>query len=86
MQFVPSGRRPAAIQRTGNPVTAYMTYSKRFGHPVKSTDMWIRLNRYNRRFLLLVFALTLGMSVVPNLSAVNLFGDDAGIEVTEISA
>ena len=48
--------------------------------------MWIRLNRYNRRLLLLVFALTLGMSVVPNLSPVNLFADDAGIEVTEISA
>ena len=48
--------------------------------------MWIRFDSYNRRLLLLVFALTLGMSVVPNLSPVNLFGDDAGIEVTEISA
>ena len=77
MQFVPPGHRPAGIQRNGNPVTAYMTYSNRFGHSVKLTDMWTRLNRFNRRLLILVFAISLGMFIVLNLSPVNLSADDA---------
>jgi cell division septation protein DedD len=48
--------------------------------------MWNRLNRFNRRLLFLVVALTLGMSVVPNLSPVDLLADDDGIKVTAVSA
>jgi hypothetical protein len=86
MQFVPSGHQPAAIQRTGDPVTDYMTYFNRFGHTVKSTYMWTRSQPFNRRLVILILALTLGIVAMPVLSPAHLLADDAGIEVTAVSA
>mgnify|MGYP001174961780 CR=1 FL=1 len=44
------------------------------------------MNGLNRRLLFLAFGITLGIGAVAQLSPVSLFADDAGIEVTEISA
>jgi hypothetical protein len=44
------------------------------------------MNGLNPRLLLLAFGIILGVGAVSQLSPVSLFADDAGIEVTEISA